>query len=112
MSDVVLETEDLTKRFGRRVAVDDLSFLDDNIGQGSRMPNLGHLILERCAQYAEFPSAINTFITTLITYVGRSLNPKLMDEVGIDDALAQGVASFPQTQKLYERLAREIKRQG
>ena len=44
--------------------------------------------------------------------VGRSLNPKLMDEVGIDDALTQGVASFPQTQKLYERLAREIKRQG
>jgi hypothetical protein len=89
----------------------EIYFLDDNIGVGSRIPRLGRAILQRCVDFAAFPSAINDYINMLATYVGRSLNAKLVDEIGLLEALSEEAAQTPETHAAYEKLARQIGRQ-
>jgi hypothetical protein len=88
----------------------DLYYIDDNISQGARIPDLGHAILQRCVDYAAFPSAVNSFITMFATYVGRSLNRKLMDELGMDDAFAEEALISPLARPAQEKLFRLLGR--
>jgi uncharacterized protein YdeI (YjbR/CyaY-like superfamily) len=56
----------------------------------------------------EFPNAVNAFINMIVTYVGRSLNPKLIDEIGIKETLAEEIANFPLAQAAFENLTRQL----
>ncbi len=88
----------------------DLYYVDDNIAQGTRVPDLGHAILQRCVEYAAFPSAINSFITMFATYVGRSINRKLMDDLGMDEAFAREANISPLARPSQEKLFRLLGR--
>jgi hypothetical protein len=91
-------------------AKNDLYYIDDNINQGSRIPDLGHAILQRCVEFGAFPSAVNSFITMFATYVGRSINRKLMEELGVDEAFAAEAQINPLARPAQEKLFRLLGR--
>jgi hypothetical protein len=94
--------------FGRQG--NDLFYLDDDIGQGSRIPTIGDAILRQCEIYMAFPSAVNSFIATFSTYIDRLLNPKMMEDLAISDSFKAEAQRSPAAKAAYERLARTIGR--
>jgi signal recognition particle receptor subunit beta len=67
-----------------------LVYLDDDIGTGTRLPTLGHALLRRADEYAQWPRAVAGYVTGLEQGLGMAA-PDL-DEATRRD-LAAGLAS-------------------
>jgi hypothetical protein len=60
-----------------------LRYLDDDLGRGSRLPAIGHAILQRIEEYAAWPRATGAYVDLLVELLPARVNAMAIERTGL-----------------------------
>ena len=71
-----------------------LAYLDDDIAMGSRLPAIGHSIIQRVSEFADRRDAVDVYIDRLAAALAER-EPEAITQTGLIDAIAAASAATP-----------------
>jgi signal recognition particle receptor subunit beta len=88
-SNVVLNLH--PRNFG--VLYDQGFYLEDELGSGSKNPNVGRSILRRVDEYAGYPGALRVYTEVLLHELNTQLQPAELEQLGLGHALEETIVT-------------------
>lgn len=82
-------------------------YVDDDMSQGARPLGIGHALLRRADEYAEFPEAVEDYGEYLLSALD-DFTPPETERLGLSQALAETPVQSDGARSLRERLVRRV----